>query len=137
MGEAVQIELENANDLVLLQRGISENSEVRRVRIQAVADASAMMLALPADIVAELGLSEVGSVSARHAEGDSEPLPVAGPLNIRIGESSMVTDCVVVPHGADAVVGQIVTRTLDLLAGRTSLKLNPRLESPDRPQVRL
>ena len=138
MGEiVVEIELENQHDRALAEGGHLEESDVRRMRIPAVADTGAMMLALPEDVVDELGLAEVGSVSARHADGQSELLPVAGPLNIRIGASSMVTDCLVVPHGAQAVVGQIVTRTLDLLAGRTSLKLNPRLESPDGPLVRL
>lgn len=138
MGEiVVDIELENQEDRALGQRGFLEESEIRQTRISAVADTGAMMLALPEDVVDELGLAEVGSISARYADGRREPLPVAGPLTIRIGDRWMVTDCLVVPAGADALIGQIVMERLDLIADCTHQTLTPRPESPDRPLVRL
>ena len=138
MGEiVVPIELENQEDRALAERGYLEESEVRHVRIDAVADTGAMMLALPEDVVDELGLSEAGSISARYADGRREPLPVAGPLTIQIGDRSMPTNCIVVPSGADALIGQVVMEFLDLIADCTHQTLTPRPESPDRPLVRL
>ena len=138
MGEiVVEVELQNEDDRAAVRLGFSQESEVRRTQIRAVADTGAMMLALPADTVDRLGLEQLDSISVRYADDRRESLPVAGPLNIRIGQHSMATDCIVLPAGSNPVVGQIVTRVLDLLAGRTSLKLNPRPESPDRPLVRL
>ena len=131
MGEiVVEIELENEDDRAAVRLGYQEESEVRRTRIRAVADTGAMMLALPEDVVDELGLSEVGSMSARYADGRRELVPVAGPLTIQ-------TDCLVVPVGADALIGQIVMERLDLIADCTHQSLTPRPESPDRPLVRL
>ena len=138
MGEiVVEIELENSRDRTRFEDGYRQESEIRRVRIPAVADTGAMMLALPADTVDRLALEQRDTISVRYADDRRESLPVAGPLNIRIGQHSMATDCIVLPAGSNPVVGQIVTRVLDLLAGRTSLKFNPRPESPDRPLVRL
>ena len=138
MGEiVVQIELENADDRAAVRRGYQQESEIRRAVIPAVADTGAMMLALPQDVVDELGLDEVGSISARYADGRSEPLPVAGPLTIQIGDRSMPTNCIVVPSGADALIGQVVMEFLDLIADCTRQTLTPRPESPDRPLVRL
>lgn len=138
MGEiVVEIELENEDDRAAVRLGYQEESEVRRTRIRAVADTGAMMLALPEDVVDELGLSEVGSMSARYADGRRELVPVAGPLTIQIGDRWMVTDCLVVPVGADALIGQIVMERLDLIADCTHQSLTPRPESPDRPLVRL
>lgn len=138
MGEiVVEIELENVHDRALAEGGHLDESEVRGARIRAVADTGAMMLALPEDVVDDLGLPEVGSISARYADGRSEPLPVAGPLTIRIGDRSTVTDCLIVPSGADALIGQIVLERLDLIADCTRQTLSPRPESPDLPLVRL
>ena len=138
MGEiVVQIELENSRDRSFQEGGYLDESEVRQARIPAVADTGAMMLALPEDVVDQLGLEHVDSIIARYADGRRESLPVAGPLSIRIGDRSMSTECIIVPTGADALVGQIVMERLDLIADCTSQTLTPRPESPERPLVRL
>ena len=49
----------------------------------------------------------------------------------------MATDCVVVPVGADALIGQIVMERLDLIADCANQTLGPRPESPDRPLLRV
>ncbi|MDE2966907.1 MAG: retroviral-like aspartic protease family protein [Chloroflexota bacterium] len=138
MGEiVVEVELENQEDRVLVQRGYLDESEIRHTRIPAIADTGAMMLALPEDVVRQLGLQQVDSITARYADGRRDSLPVAGPLNIQIGERSMPTDCIVVPAGADALIGQLVMERLDLVADCTHQTLTPRPESPNRPLVRL
>ena len=63
--------------------------------------------------------------------------PIAGPLTVRIGDRWTSTNCVVVPAGADALVGQVVMETLDLVADCVRRTLGPRPESPDRPLLRL
>ena len=138
MGEiVVEVELQNEDDRAAVRLGFSQESEVRRTQIRAVADTGAMMLALPKDVVDELGLPEMGSMSAKYADGRREPVPLAGPLTIRIGDRSMVADWLVLPLGADPLVGQIVMERLDLIADCTHQTLTPRPESPDRPLVRL
>ena len=138
MGEiVVEILLENVIDLGIVGRGVGNDSDVRRVQMPAIADTGAMMLALPQDVVDQLGLSTVRTASATYADGRRGVVPVAGPLNITIGNRFMTTECVVIPQGSEALIGQIVMEGLDLIADCAKQVLAPRPESPDRPMLRL
>ena len=138
MGESlVDVALENTGDRELARAGYLSAADVRRATVKAVADTGAVMLALPEDIVARLGVEAVGSVACAYADGRRGERPVAGPLTVRIGDRSMPANCVVLPAGTDALVGQVVMEQLDLVADRVTGTLSPRPESPDRPLLRL
>lgn len=138
MGEiVVEIELENFEDRIDALRGRIDVGAVRRETILAVADTGARMLALPQDVVDRLGLAEIERVATVYADGRSGELPVAGYMMLRFGDRQMQTDCVVVPTGAEALVGQIVMERLDLIADCATQTLAPRPESPDRPLLRV
>ena len=133
----VDIELENAEDRGLARRGYRRNDDVRRAVIPAIADAIATIPALPEDIVDRLGIRRMGSVDVAYADGRREELPIAGPLTVRIGDRHAVSDCIVLPRGSDARVGQLVIRQMDLILDYANQTLSPRPESPDRPMIRL
>ncbi len=138
MGEiVVDIELENPRDRALFEEGHRREEDIRRVTVRAVADTGAVMLALPEDTVNRLGIRVVGSAAFTYADGQQRQRPIAGPLTVRIGDRWTSTECVVVPAGADALVGQIVMERLDLVADCVRQTLGPRPESPDRPLLRL
>ena len=138
MGEIiVNIELENVEDRGLARSGYLPEADIRRATIPAVADTGAIMLALPEDVVSRLGLERVDSIAATYADGRRDELPVAGTLIVRIGDRSMRADCIVLPQGVDALVGQLVMERLDLVADCVARTLHPRPESPDRPLMRL
>ena len=138
MGEIiVNIELENVGDLEMARAGHLPEADIRRAAIPAVADTGAMMLALPEDIVSQLGIRRIDSISATYADGRRAELPVAGLLIVRIADRWMSTECIVLPQGADALVGQLVMERLDLVADCVAQTLHPRPESPDRPLMRL
>ena len=138
MGEIiVEIELENGEDRSDARRGLITEEQVRRETITAVADTGARMLALPEDVVERLGLSIVDTIATAYADGRRGTLPVTETLIIRIGNRRMPTDCLVVPTGAEALVGQIVLERLDLIADCANQTLGPRPESPDRPLLRV
>ena len=138
MGEIhVDIELENLRDRNLFEGGLLQESDVRRAGVRAVADTGAVMLALPEDVVDQLGVPVVDSAAFTYADGRRGELPIAGPVTIRIGNRSTVARCVVVPPGADALVGQLVMEELDLMPDPLNQTLGPRPESPDRPLLRL
>ena len=138
MGEIiVEIELENVKDRESAEDGELPEADIRRAIIPAVADTGAIMLALPEDVVSQLGIRRTGSISATYADGRRGELPVAGALLVRIGDRSMPADCIVLPQGADALVGQLVMERLDLVADCVARTLHPRPESPDRPLMRL
>ena len=138
MGEiVVDIELENVEDRGLARSGHLRDADVRRTTLPAIADTGAMMLALPEDVVSQLGLERIGSIAATYADGRRDELPIAGTLAVRIGDRSMRADCVVLPQGADALIGQVVMERLDLVADCVAQTLHPRPESPDLPLMRL
>ena len=138
MGEiVVDVGLENVRDRELATAGYLSEADVRRVTVKAVADAGAVMLALPEDVVERLGVAVVGSVACTYADGRRGDRPVAGPVTVRIGDRWMPAKCVVVPTGAAPVVGQVVMGQLDLVADRVTQTLGLRPESPDRPLLRL
>ena len=57
MGEiAVDFELENSVDVEVFERGLGEESGVRRARAHGVVDTGATMLVLPQNLVERLGL---------------------------------------------------------------------------------
>ena len=138
MGEIiVNIELENVDDRGLARAGHLSEADIRRATIPAIADANTMMLALPEDIVNQLGLRLDSSVNVIYADGRRAELPVAALLNVQICDRRTVADCIVLPRGSDARVGQIITRQLDLIPDPETKTLGPRPESPDRPLMRL
>ena len=138
MGEiVVDIELENVVDRGRAEDGELPEADIRRAAISAVADTGAIMLALPEDVVSRLGLDLESSITATYTDGRQGELPVAGPLLVRIGDRSMPANCIVLPQGTDALVGQLIMEGLDLVADCVARTLHPRPESPDRPLMRL
>ena len=138
MGEiVVDVGLENAKDRGLFEAGHLREAEIRRTRVRAVADTGAVMLALPEDVVERLGAQEVGSIACTYADGRQGERPIAGPLTVHIGDRWTYARCVVIPTGADPLVGQLVMEELDLVADCVTRTLGPRPESPDRPLLRL
>ena len=138
MGEiVVEIELENPVDRQLAERGALGVQTVRRESIGAIVDTGAVMLALPEDLVTRLGIPTRRTISTSYADGRRGELPVAGPLTLRIGNREMSTDCIVVPSNAEALLGQVVMETLDLLPDPLHRTLGPRPDSPDRPLLRV
>ena len=138
MGEiVVDIELENPGDRELFKAGYRGESEIRRAAVRAVADTGAVMLALPEDVVDRLGVEIVGAAAFTYADGRRGQRPIAGPVTVRIGERWTPANCVVVPSNADALVGQVVMETLDLVPDVVKQTLGPRPESPDIPLLRL
>ena len=133
----VEIELENAGDFDRFEAGELRDADVRRATIPAVADTGAIMLALPEDVVDQLGIRRRGSIATTYADGRRGQLPVAGPLIVRIDDRWMPANCIVLPQGAVALVGQLVMEALDLIADCVNQTLSPRPESPDRPMMRV
>ena len=108
MGEiVVDVELENLSDRNLCDRGFLAEEEVRRIRLPAVADTGAIMLALP-ELVEQLGIDEVGAINTTYADGRRGELPVAGGLAVHIGDrSERSPGAIELPQGSDPLIGQV------------------------------
>ena len=140
MGEVVavaEVALENASDRSLFEEGYRDEAEIRRLTVKAVVDTGAAMLVLPQDVVADLGIRMRRTVTVSYADDRRENRPVAGGLNVRIGDRAMMTECIVGPPQTEALVGQIVLEALDLVVDCAARTVSPRPESPDRPLLKL
>ncbi len=137
MGEVkVELELENALERELVRLGHIKPETVRSVKVQALVDSGAVMLALPQDLTEALGLSEVGRVIV-YADERREERPLAGIVTVRVGNRNTSLNCVVGPPNSEPLVGQVVLETLDLLVDCAQQRLVPRPESPFLPMLKL
>ena len=153
MGEIVaSMELENTLDPDNASDGFGDESTVRRATVEGVVDAGVVMLVLPEDVVGHLGLKTQRQVTVVYADErgafsggargacpsqEKELRPVAGPVTVRIGNRSMITDCVVGPPSSKPLIGHIVLARLDLVADCRNHTLGTRPESPDHPVLKL
>ena len=136
MGEiSVDFELENPIDRGILERGLGEQSSVRRTRVQGIVNTGAIMLVLPQNVVERLGLQIQATVVVRDADDRREERPMAGPVTVRIGDRSTRTDCVVGPPLSEVLIGQVILEALDLIADSTNRTLTPR--TADYPLLNL
>ncbi len=142
MGEVVvKIRVTNLGDMLAFEDGRIDVKQVRSIELDALVDTGAMMLMLPQDEVAYLGLRERRKVTVRYADERTEERAIAGPVFLELpgnwGERSMSTECIVGPPSCEALVGQTVLEVLDLLVDCVERGLRPRPESPHRPLVKL
>ena len=134
MGEiVVDVRLNNWIDAANAESGGLNPADVRSVELRAIADTGARLLTLPEDVAAELSLQQLRTSTALFADGRRAVRPIMGMLEIRIGDRQMVGECLVVPAGADPLIGQVVLETVDLIVDCANQTLTPRPESPDLP----
>jgi clan AA aspartic protease len=138
MGEIrVKLELENSGDRYLCQKNFIQEDRVRKIVIDALVDTGAVMLLLPQDRVEELGLEKGEKAIVALANEEKIELDVARPLSLKIGNRSMITDCLVGPPQCEALVGQLILERLDLIIDPLKQTLTPRPESPYLPSLKL
>ena len=138
MGEVrVELDLENAVDRHLVQRGQFSAQEVRGATVHALADTGSIMLVLPQDLMEALGLVEVGRAIVTYADERKEERPVAGIVTVRVGNRSTNVNCIVGPPSSEPLLGQVILETMDLLVDCAEGRLVPRPESPFLPLLKL
>ena len=136
MGEIrANVILENTGDRALFDRGHGQETDIRRSTVDGIVDTGAVTLVLPQNVVERLGLQQQGTAFVTHADERREERPLAGPVNVRFGNRTMVTNCVVGPPLSEILIGQVVLETLDLIADCTNRTLTPRY--PDYPLLKL
>lgn len=127
----VEIEVANSHDLIRLDSGIDRSAGVRRLRIPAIVNVGEMMLALPEETIEALGLRD------EITDWLHSGYPVANAVRVEAGGRSMDSNCLVLPTGANAVVGQTVIRMMDLVVDEETHTLVPHPESHDGPRMRV
>jgi len=138
MGQVIaRITLTNADDRAVHERGFIQEADVRSHEMEVLVDTGAVLLALPQDVVEHLGLKERSRMTFVLADENRLSLPVAGPVFVEVLGREMVTNCVVLSPASQALLGQVVLESLDLICDCYQQKLTVRPESPLRPMLNL
>lgn len=95
------------------------------------------MLAIPQELPEALGLHQTGTVVVSSADDSKLELDTSGPVDVTLNGRRMTTKAVVLPPGAEVLVGQIVLERMDLLVDCQSQTLIARPESPMYPSLKL
>lgn len=107
--------VENLGDLVLASRGALPDSDARRVTIHdALVDAGATTLALPASRIRELGLNRVSERRATTSAGLRQ-VNVYEAVRLTLLERFCTVDVLEVPDDVPALIGQVPLEMLDLV----------------------
>ena len=136
MGEIrTEVRLENEGDREHFLRGGCDESDIRQTTVEGIIDTGALTLMLPQNVVERLGLRNKGTAFVSYADERRDERPLAGPVSVRIGNRTMVTDCIVGPPLSEPLIGQVVLERLDLIADCTNRTVTPRF--PDYPLLKL
>ena len=138
MGEIrSRVALENQRDRILAEAGHLDLARVRRIEIDALVDAGALMTLLPQDVVEALGLPLDGNIIVTLANEERVELPRARLLSLTLSGRQMDTDCLVGPPQCEPLIGQLVLERLDLIIDPVTRRVSPRPESPFLPSLKL
>jgi predicted aspartyl protease len=108
--------IENLGDVVEVQRGNRSANEVRRVDVtDALVDTRATALALPARLIAQLGLQKVFERHARSTRG-THIVDMYQAVRLTIHERSCTVDVMEMPDEVPVLIGQVPLGMLDLVA---------------------
>lgn len=126
-----KIQLKNAIDEELVNRGLLAPNLLRQVVIEGLVDTGAVGLVIPQTVVEELGLRIRGQRIAQYANGTEESIGFTGPVIISWEERETLDEALVV--GNEVLIGQVILEKLDLLVDCKNQRLIPNPEHPDYP----
>jgi clan AA aspartic protease len=131
------IRLSNFVDEERARAGDIEEAEVRALEVEALVDTGATMLMLPADVVARLGLREVGRRKVRYPEGRLGDVGWVAGVRLEVLGRDGIFDALVESAGTTPLIGQIPLEELDLHVDPKSRRLFVNPASPDAPLLDL
>lgn len=124
------IDLINGADLVLFKRGYIKKKEIKKMKVKALVDSGAYMLAINENLKVQLDLTKVDEQMAELADGSKKKLEVVGPVEIRFENRRANVDAIVLPGDSEILLGAIPMEDMDVTIDpkRQQLIVNP--ESP-------
>ncbi len=122
-----ELELLNGGDLELSRRKILPSDQIRQMKVTALVDSGAMMLAINENIRQQLGLLKTDERLAELADGSVNTYDVVGPVEIRIPHRRCSVDAIVLPGESEVLLGVIPMEDMDLVIDPKSqtIQVNP------------
>ena len=110
-----EIELINAGDKEYVRRGDMDIDDVRRIRVNALVDSGAYLMAINENIQEVLQLPVVGKERQFLANGQVVEYDVVNQLEVRFGDYFTVCRAVLLPGGAEPLLGAIPMEDMNLV----------------------
>jgi predicted aspartyl protease len=127
MGRVVaDVELTNAEDLVLVKYGALAPEKVRRLRINGVVDSGAAYLVLPGEAAKQLGVPVAEKLTVHYADRRKGTRTVVENVRVDLLGRHGNFKAIVEPKRDDVLIGAIVLEDLDLLVDCRTQTLQPR-----------
>jgi predicted aspartyl protease len=123
---AVEVNLANHEDAILVKAGSLEPDQVRRVRVSGTVDPGASHLVVPKSVATQLGLSSAGKATVHYADRRKAIRDVVKDVDVELLQREGTFKAIVEPRRTDVLIGAIVLEDLDLLVDCTSQTLQPR-----------
>jgi clan AA aspartic protease len=129
-----EIELISGDDLALHRRGYIKEEDIKRLKVNALVDSGAEMLAINEQVKDYLNLFVLDTQRAELADGSKVELEIVGPVEIRFANRRASVDAIVLPGDVQILLGAIPMEEMDVLVDtkRQQLIVNP--EHPDKPE---
>ena len=124
------IELIRGDDLALFREGYIEEEQIRPMKVSALVDSGAYMLAINQQIKAQLNLKKVGEQAAELADGTQTRLEIVGPVDVQFENRSTTCRAMVLPGDAEVLLGSIPMEDMDVLIDPKQQRLIVNPESP-------
>jgi len=133
----VEVELVRGDDLALVRAGYINPEQVNQIRVLALVDSGASMLAIPRSLSQRLQLAKLDEVNTELANGEVMQADVVGPIEVRFQNRKTIVNAVVVEADTDVLLGAIPMQSMDVMIDpkREQLIVNP--DSPDRAYMLL
>ncbi len=136
-GVFASILLINGEDLVLANRHIIGQEEVKQMTVNMLVDSGAYMLAINESIQGQLKFPVIEKRKAQMANGSLEEYDVVGPVEVRFKNRQCTCRAMVLPGDNEPLLGAIPMEDMDVLIHplRQELVVNP--EHPYFAQIKM
>ncbi|CAD5929554.1 hypothetical protein PA905_43400 [Planktothrix agardhii CCAP 1459/11A] len=110
-----EIEIANAGEIYLAQKGYILPENVKKITVKALVDSGAYMLAINESIKLQLDLPKLEEQIAELADGSKLKLEIVGPVEVRFENRSTTCRAMVLPGDAEVLLGTIPLEDMDVL----------------------
>lgn len=126
------IELIRGADLVLFREGYLAEDKIRHMKVTALVDSGAYMLAINHQIKTQLNLQKVGEQAAELADDTQTRLEIVGSVELRFENRRANVDAMVLPGDAEVLLGSIAMEEMDVLIDPKQQRL---IVNPENPYI--
>jgi clan AA aspartic protease len=109
-----EITLKNNIDMIMAQKGLMQDHEIRKITVNALVDSGAWTMVINDATREKLGLETTRTAPGILADGTQSEYKLAGPLEISWKDRSVICEALVIPDADENLLGAIPLEAMDL-----------------------